>query len=294
MDKSFFVSFIKLEVNRNFVVRMKEEKFIDIQKLIASKNPKAAKWIPGFVMRYLKRILHQDEINTFLVEHKDEKNEVFCDSVMEFLNLKVVIDGIEKIPKDGKVILAMNHPLGGMDAIALISGLKNHRTDIKFIVNDLLMSLENISALFVGVNKHGKNEKSTRQQLVELFESDQLICIFPAGLVSRRLNGEIRDLVWKKTFMIYAKKHNHIIVPIHIDGKLSRFFYNLANFRQKIGIKMNIEMLYLSNELFKQRNRTIRFTIGSPVLASDLDQTKTELELAQVVRAKVYELEPKK
>jgi len=273
---------------------MKEEKFIDIQKLIASKNPKAAKWIPGFVMRYLKRILHQDEINTFLVEHKDEKNEVFCDSVMEFLNLKVVIDGIEKIPKDGKVILAMNHPLGGMDAIALISGLKNHRTDIKFIVNDLLMSLENISALFVGVNKHGKNEKSTRQQLVELFESDQLICIFPAGLVSRRLNGEIRDLVWKKTFMIYAKKHNHIIVPIHIDGKLSRFFYNLANFRQKIGIKMNIEMLYLSNELFKQRNRTIRFTIGSPVLASDLDQTKTELELAQVVRAKVYELEPKK
>lgn len=293
MDKSFFDYFLKLQVKINFVNQMEQDKFIDIQKLIASKNPKAAKWIPGFVMRYLKRILHQDEINAFLVKHKNDKNEVFCDHVMEYFNIKVIVDGMEKIPKEGKVILAMNHPLGGMDAIALVSALQNHRKDIKFIVNDLLMNLTNLSELFVGVNKHGKNEKSTRQQLIELFESDQLICIFPAGLVSRRSNGNIRDLEWKKTFMIYAKKHNHVIMPIHIDGKLSRFFYNLANFRQKIGIKANIEMLYLSNELFKQRNRTIRFTVGDPIVASDLSTSKTELELAQDIRAKVYELEPK-
>lgn len=273
---------------------MKREKFIDIQKLIASKSPRLVKWLPGFVIRYLKRILHQEEINDFIEIHDNDKNEVFCDYVMEYMNIKVVVEGMEKIPKNGKVILAMNHPLGGMDAIALISAIQNHRKDIKFIVNDLLMNLTHLADLFVGVNKHGKNEKSTRQQIVDLFASDQLVCIFPAGLVSRRSKGKIRDLTWKKTFVTYAKKHDHVVVPIHIDGRLSNFFYNLANFRSMIGIKANIEMLYLSNELFKQRNKTITFRVGEPIKVNELDTTKNEQELAQIIKEKVYDLEPKK
>lgn len=294
MNKSFAFRPNNFNVSINFVSQMKKEKFIDIQKLIASKNPRLTKWLPRFVIRYLKRILHQDEINHFIEIHQDDKNEVFCDHVMEYLNLKVVVDGMEKIPKNGKVIVAMNHPLGGMDAIALISALKTHRKDIKFIVNDLLMNLTNLTDLFVGVNKHGKNEKSTRQQIVDLFASDQLVCLFPAGLVSRRKKGEIRDFEWKKTFVTYAKKHGHVVVPIHIDGSLSNFFYNLANFRSKIGIKANIEMLYLSNELFKQRNKTITFRVGEPIIVNELDTTKSEQELAQIIKEKVYALETKK
>ena len=273
---------------------MKKEKFIDIQKLIASKSPRLAKWLPGFVFRYLKRILHQEEINDFIEKHENDKNAVFCDEVMAFLNIKVVVEGMEKIPKNGKAILAMNHPLGGMDAIALISALQNQRKDIKFIVNDLLMNLKNLSDLFVGVNKHGKNEKSTRQQIVDLFESDQLVCIFPAGLVSRRKKGKVRDLDWKKTFVTYAKKNDHLVIPIHIDGELSNFFYNLSNFRAKLGIKLNIEMLYLSDELFKQRNKTIIFRVGDPIKINELDTTKSEQEIAQIIKEKVYALEQKK
>lgn len=272
---------------------MEEQKFIDIQKLIASKSPRLVKWIPGFVMRYLKRILHQDEINAFLNEHKEEKNEDFCDEVMKYLNIKVVIEGIENIPKEGKTILAMNHPLGGMDAIALVSAIKHHRMDLKYIVNDLLMNLKNLEGIFVGVNKHGRNEKSIREQISDLFSSDSMVCLFPAGLVSRRSKGEVKDLVWKKTFITYAKKYNHTIVPIHIDGELSNFFYNLSAIRTKLGIKANIEMLYLSNELFKQRNKTITFKVGTPIKASELDPTKNEHELAQFIKDTVYEIDKK-
>ena len=272
---------------------MAEQKFIDIQKLIASKNPKLVKWIPGFVMRYLKRILHQNEINTFLSERKEYKDEAFCDQVMEYLNITVKIEGIENIPKEGRVILAMNHPLGGMDAIALVSAIKNHRMDLKYIVNDLLMNLTNLEGIFVGVNKHGRNEKSIREQISDLFESESMVCIFPAGLVSRRSKGVVKDLMWKKTFITYAKKFDYTIVPIHIDGELSNFFYNLSSIRTKLGIKANIEMLYLSNELFKQRNKTITFKVGQPIKASELDPTKNEQELAQEIKDTVYELDKK-
>lgn len=273
---------------------MNEEKFIDIKRLIESKSPKLAKWLPGFVIRYLKRILHQDEINDFLIAHKNDYNADFCDAVIAYFNMKVEVNGIENIPKEGPIIISMNHPLGGMDALALVSAIRDHRQDLKFIVNDLLMNLTNLSDLFVGVNKHGKNEISTREQIMNVFQSDEAVCIFPAGLVSRKQNGLIRDLDWKKTFMTYSIKYNQPIVPVYIDGELSKFFYRLSNFRRFLGIKLNIEMLYLADELFKQRNKTITFTIGKPILPKDLDLNVSEKDLAQEVKSIVYKLAEKK
>jgi 1-acyl-sn-glycerol-3-phosphate acyltransferase len=272
---------------------MSDEKFIDIKRLIKSKNPRLAKWLPGIVISYLKRILHQDEINDFLIKNKDAYDTDFCVEVIKFFNIEIEVKGIENIPKDGKVIIAMNHPLGGMDAIAFISALKNHRTDFKFIVNDLLMHLTNLRGLFVGVNKHGKNEGSVRQQIDAVFESDEAVCIFPAGLVSRKTNGLVRDLDWKKTFVTYSIRMDQPIIPVFIDGQLSNFFYRLANFRKFIGIKTNIEMLYLSNELFKQRNKKMTFTIGKPIFPSQLDKKKPERDLANDIKATVYSLAKK-
>lgn len=269
---------------------MGEEKFIDIKQLIASKNPRLAKWLPGFIIRYLKRILHEDEINKFLSINKEVKNNDFCDAVLEFLELKVEISGMEKIPREGPIIITMNHPFGGIDAITLVSALRGHREDLKFIVNDLLMNLENMKGLFVGVNKHGKNEMSTRQLIMNVFETDEAVCIFPAGLVSRKINGVIQDLEWKKTFVTYAKKYDQPIVPIYIDGKLSNFFYRLAKFRRFLGIKTNIEMLYLIDELFKQKGKTVKLKVGDIIYAKDLEDTKSERDLAQQVKAKVYDL----
>lgn len=271
---------------------MQENKFIDIRQLIASKNPKLLKWLPGFVINYLKRILHQDEINAFMASVPDAHDADFCDEVMKFLNIKVVIEGVENLPKEGKLVLAMNHPLGGMDAIALVSGIRKTRTDLKYIVNDLLLNLKRMDGLFLGVDKHKKNNQNKREQINELFASDYLVCIFPAGLVSRKIDGKVRDFEWKKTFLTLSKQNNRIIVPMHIDGHLSNFFYRLANIRTKLGIKMNIEMLYLSNELFKLRNSTIKMIIGKPIYTEDLPKVN-DRQQAQFIKDQLYKLAEK-
>jgi putative hemolysin len=267
---------------------MSTEDFINIRRLIASKNPRLVKWLPGFIIRYLERILHQEEINRFLRENPDLVNADFCKGVLDEIGVSFSISGIDNIPKEGKCILVMNHPLGGMDAMVLVDALRNHRTDLKFIVNDLLLNLEPLRDIFVGVNKHGKTSASSYAQVNELFASDQCVCIFPAGLVSRKQKGLIRDLPWKKTFVRQAKLNDSTIIPIHIDGRLSNFFYRLSNFRRFIGIKANIEMLYLADELFHQKGHHVKVTVGEPVPASALDNSKSDHDWAEWFRQKVY------
>ncbi|MBM3186407.1 MAG: 1-acyl-sn-glycerol-3-phosphate acyltransferase [Bacteroidetes bacterium] len=269
---------------------MTKEKFIDIKGLIESKNPKLIHWLPGFVISYLRRVLHEDEINQFLRENEAYQDIDFCESVLNYLNIRVNIHGIDQIPKDGPVILAMNHPLGGMDAIGLIVALRHQRNDLKFIVNDLLMNLKNLRGLFIGVNKHGKNDLSVRDQIKNAFSSENAICIFPAGLVSRKIDGVVQDLEWKKTFVVYSRELNRTIVPIHIEGELSPFFYRISKFRKWLGIKANIEMFWLSDELFRQRNKTINITVGSPILGAELNSELNDYEAAQYIRKIVYSL----
>ncbi|MBT6514386.1 MAG: glycerol acyltransferase [Crocinitomicaceae bacterium] len=275
---------------------MQEEehkKFIDVERLIGEKNPKALKWTPRFLINYLKRKLHQDEINRTLEENKHLHDYDFCNNIIDRFEINVISSGVENIPLEGGAIFVVNHPLGGMDALSIIHSIGNYRQDVKFIVNDILLSLKNLRGIFAGINKHGANSKDSLHALEELFSSNKAIFIFPAGLVSRRINKKVEDLEWKKTFISRAKKYNKTVVPVHLDGELSKFFYNLANFRTKLGIKMNIEMLYLADELYKQKNTTIRITYGEPIPASHFDQSKKDIEWAQWVKKQVYLLKDK-
>lgn len=269
---------------------MSEDKFIDVEGVIRSKNPKLLKRLPGFILRYLKKIIHEKEINDFFELHKDKKNQEFCEEVVKYFNIKIEVKHLERIPKEGGIVLAMNHPLGGMDAMILVTALQNHRTDLKFIVNDILMNIHNLNEMFVGVNKIGKNKPSTRKQIEELFTSDEAVCIFPAGLVSRKHSNRVEDLEWKKTFITYSRKYNRTVVPVYIEGRLSNFFYRLSNWRKRLGIKANIEMLYLSNELFKQENKTMRFVVGNPISEELLHSGLSDRQLAQKVKQIVYDL----
>ncbi len=270
---------------------MEEGKFIDIEKVIADKNPSVLKWMPRVVLNYLKNIIHEDEINDFIELHKDKKNEEFCQAVVDYFNLTVEVVGLEKIPTDERIVLAMNHPLGGMDAMILITALNGRRNDLKFIVNDILLNLKNMKDMFVGVNKVGNQKTGTRERIYELFESDDCVCVFPAGLVSRKVGRRVEDLEWKKTFVTNAKKFDRKVIPIYIEGHLSEFFYKFSNLRKKLGIKANLEMLYLSNELFKQSGRHIKFVVGDPIDPAILyNAHKSEHEIAQEVRGIVYEL----
>ena len=270
------------------------DKFIDIEKIIADKNPKLAKRLPKFIINYLKKTLHEDETNQFLEDTAGYDPYEFVDEVIRYLNINVEIEGLENIPKTGGYIMTANHPLGGMDAISIIQKIKPIRKDIKFVVNDILLNLKSLAGIFVGVNKHGTNSKDSLRKVDELFGTEQLIFVFPAGLVSRKKRGIVKDLEWKKTFVSRAKKYEKDVIPVFIEGSLGNFFYRLANFRKGIGVKANIEMLYLVDELYQQRDKTIRINIGEPIPHETFDKSKSDKEWANWVRNKVYELDKKK
>jgi putative hemolysin len=265
-------------------------KFIDIEELIKSKNPNVLKWIPKFLLSYLKKIIHQNEVNDFMLRNSELKGSDFCNQVIKEFNIKIITKGTEYIPKEGGYIFCSNHPLGGMDAMIIVSVFSKIRRDIKFIVNDLLLNLTNLQGLFVGVNKVGKNAVSSLQNVDELFASNQAIFVFPAGLVSRKKNGVVKDLEWKKTFITRAKKHQKNIVPVFVDGELTNFFYRLANFRTTLGIKSNIEMLYLADELYRQKNKTVTIVFGKSINYSVFGKEKTDFEWAQWMKNNVYGL----
>ena len=266
------------------------DKFIDIDKIIDEKNPKLRKWLPKFILNYLKKVLHQKEINQIIHDSKGLNGYEFCVRTIEYFNIKIVVSGIENIPEKGGVIFAANHPLGGMDALAIVKEVSPVRPDIKFVVNDILLHLKNLNHLFIGVNKHGSNTKESLANLNEAFSSEQAIFVFPAGLVSRRKKGIVKDLEWKKTFISRSKKFRKPVVPVFLDGELSSFFYNLSNFREKIGIKSNIEMLYLINEMFKQKNKIYHLHFGSQITYDTFDKSKSDKEWAEYVKQRVYDL----
>lgn len=266
------------------------EKFIDIDAIFKNKNPKLYKWMPKFVINYLKKIAHQEDCNDFMIRNADKQGVDFCKQVIHEFNIDVEVRGLENIPKEGGCIFASNHPLGGMDAMAVVAKIGDIRPDIQFIVNDLLLYLTNLKGIFVGVNKVGKSAMESLRMVDELFASEKAVFLFPAGLVSRKQKRVIKDLEWKKTFITRAKKYKRNVVPVYINGKLSNFFYNLANFRKKLGVKANIEMMYLADEMFRQKNQKIEIIFGKPIPYTSFDKSKPDTEWAELIKEQTYKL----
>jgi putative hemolysin len=263
------------------------EKFIDLEKIIASKNQHLAKLLPGFVLKYLKKIIHVDEINAAIYRNKDKIGIDFADAILKEFSVNIKAHNTENITKNGRYIIAANHPLGGLDGMALMCEVGKIRKDLLFPVNDLLMNLPQLKPLFVPINKHGKNTEN-HQILHDAFSSESVILYFPAGLVSRKNKGIIKDLEWKKTFITVAKKYQRDIIPTYIDGKNSNFFYNLSLIRRKLGIKANIEMLYLVDEMYKQKNKTINIIFGNPISYLTFDKKYSDKEWAEYIKNIVY------
>lgn len=269
----------------------KEDFLIDVEKILRSKAGDKAKYIPSFIISYLKRIVHQDEVNFHLNNTKDKVGVDFLEATLNYLDAKVEVEGVENLPTDGLCTFVSNHPLGGLDGISLgyILG-KHYDGRIKYIVNDLLMNLPGLAPLCIPVNKTGNQSRDLPRMIEAGFQSDAHIIMFPAGLCSRRINGVIQDVEWGKTFITKSVQTQRNIVPIHFEGRNSDFFYNLANICKKLGIKFNIAMLYLADEMFKNRHKTFKVTIGKPIAWQTFDRSKTPAEWANYVRGLVYQL----
>jgi len=272
----------------NFELKI-TERTIDIEDVFRKKNPGLARLIPKFVFGYLRRVIHETEINSFLYQNREKQGLDFVDAVLDEFGAVVETSGIGNLPVSGRCLIASNHPLGGLDGMALMQVVGRIRRDVVFPVNDLLMFLPNLRELFVPVNKHGSNYEAIGI-IEDTFASGKIILFFPAGLVSRKQGRRIEDLEWKKTFLTKAVKHRRPILPVYIEGRNSGFFYRLANLRKSLGIKSNIEMLYLVDEMFRQKNKTIRITFGKPIDWTVFDDRFDHREWARRLRAHVYDL----
>ena len=264
---------------------------IDIDKVLQSKAPDKYKYIPKCLISYLKKIIHQEEINVFLEEAKDKIGVDFLEASLEFLDAKIEVEGAENLPEGGLYTFVSNHPLGGQDGVAVGYVLGRHyKGKVKYLVNDLLMNLRNLAPLFIPVNKTGAQGRNFPAMVDAGFKSDNQLIMFPAGLCSRRHKGVIRDLDWTKTFIVESVKNRRDVVPVHFEGQNSDFFYNLANISKMLGIKFNIAMLYLVNEMFKNKHKTFRLTIGKPIPWQTFDKSRKPAQWAQYVKEIVYKL----
>lgn len=267
--------------------------YIDVDKVLKDKNPQLYKWLPTFILSWLKRIIHQNEINDFLKNYKGSSSIEFAQSVLSLFDVNIAIHDEKNLPKTGRYIVVSNHPLGGLDGIALIATLGKYRKDLKFPVNDLLMYLKELNEVFIPINKHGKNSLQAVKELNAVFESDELIFYFPAGLCSRKQKGVICDTAWKKTIISKAKEYKRDIIPVFFNGENSRRFYNLAKWRKKLGIKINIEMLFLPDEMFRQKGKKFEMTFGEPISFETFNNSKNDKEWATWLKDQVYALRKK-
>lgn len=270
---------------------MSEKMLIDIDAILASKAGKKARYVPRFLVSYLKKIAHQEELNGFLENEQDRYGVEFIEDFFRFFDNSFEVEGIENLPSEGWHTFVSNHPLGAIDGMGLGMILGRHYDEkIKYLVNDLLMNIPQLKSLFIPINKTGRQAKNLPRQVDEAFKSENHILMFPAGICSRRTNGVIRDLEWKKTFITKSVQTQRSVVPIHFDGRNSDFFYNLANINKMLGFKFNIAMLYLADEMFKNRGQKFKVTIGKPIAWETFDKSKTPAEWAQYVQDVVYSL----
>ena len=265
------------------------KKFIDIPKIFKEKSPKLAKRLPSFIVSLVERIVRIKEVNHYIYKWRNNYGLDWANGALEDFNVKFSISGIENIPKEGNPMVVSNHPLGGFDGIALTSAVGKIRPDLKFPVNDILLKLPGLKPMLTPINKHGSNAENIRI-LDEAFASDRILLFFPAGLVSRIQKDGIRDLEWKHTFITKAIKYKRDVIPTFIYAYNSNFFYKLAYWRKKLGIKANIEMLFLIGEAIKQRDSKIHIHFGKPIPYSTFDKTKNKKYWAQWVKNRVYSM----
>ena len=267
---------------------------IDIDKILNDKMGKKAKYVPRPLVTWLKRIIHQDEVNRYLWESRHLTGTEWLEECVRYLDMTLEIVGEENLPDktDGRLYtFVSNHPLGGEDGVALGAIIGHHYDGrFRYLVNDLLMNLPGLAPVCIPINKTGNQSRNFPAMVEAGFKIDNHMLMFPAGICSRKRDGNIRDIEWKKTFITKSVEYQRDIVPIHFGGQNSEFFYRLANFSDKYVKKINIAMLFLVDEMYKNAHKTFRIAIGKPIPWQTFDKGKTPAQWAQYVQDIVYTL----
>lgn len=263
---------------------------VDLDRVIADKSPRLARWLPKFATGYLKRVIHQDEINRILRLYSHLPPVEFIRVALKDMQISYESVGIEKLNPGTRFLFAGNHPFGGMDGLMLLDELDRRFGSGRIIVNDILMNIKPLAPLFIPINKHGRQNNVYAADLRQALQGEGQIATFPAGLCSRRVKGEVCDLPWKPSFIKNAIESERDVVPVFFEGRLSNFFYGLSNLRKRFGIKANLEMAWLVDELFRQRGKHFRIVFGEPVPWQTLAKESPAAQSVGI-RRKVYALQ---
>ena len=267
---------------------------IDLHRILRERLPeKYGRVIPGFVISLLERIIRQKELNEMLRVGWPARGSEFATRILDYLGVTLDVEGLDRLP-DRRLMFAGNHPLGGLDGIALISVLGRKYGDewVRFLVNDMLMNVEPLRDVFLPVNKYGSQGRAAALAINEALASGKQIFQFPAGLVSRlHDDGKVADLEWQKAFVAKAIEYERDIVPVRFEALNRMRFYRLARWRKKAGIKVNVEQVMLPAEVCACRDRRFRIVFGSPVGWRDLrDSGESPQRLAARLREEVYSI----
>ena len=268
----------------------RQPQILDIEEVIKAKAGKKAKRIPKFVIKWFKKFIHQDFINEYLKE--GYVGVEFCENCLKYLGVEIEVVGRENLPKDGrKYTFASNHPLGAIDGVTLGAVIgREYDGNIKYLMNDILMNLKGMAPLGIPINKLGGQARNLPKLINEVYESDCQMLVFPAGLCSRKIDGKIQDLEWGKSFIKKSRDTGRDIVPIHFEGENSKRFYRIAKLQKIFGLKFNLALMLLPDEMYRSKGRKYRITIGKPIAISSLDKSKTDVQWAQEIRQHVYDL----
>jgi len=266
------------------------QKVIDIEKVLRSSKSRFIKSLPGFIVRFIRRLIYQDEMNESIHRSRHLTGVPFVNGILEGWNVEVIVKGEENVPSAGKFIFVANHPVGAIDSLSFLSLIYRFFPDVISPSNQLFNYIPHLHPVILGVNVFGVNTKETAIRLNQLHESDSQVMIFPAGEVSRRKNGVISDPVWQKSFITKSVQFKRDVIPVFISGRNSNLFYFIANFRKLIGIKMYIETILLPREMMKQRNSSITLTIDKRISWETFTQEKSQAEWAQYVKEIVYKI----
>lgn len=264
---------------------------IDVDKILENKAPRIKRYIPRLVINWLRGLIHEDVLNCAIDNYGDQPPLDFIRGAFKILDINYSVEGLDGLDPNGRYIFASNHPFGGMDGMMLAEAIGSRLGDVRVVINDLLMYMEPLRPIWLPVNKHGRQNSEYARRMREAFEGPLPIMTFPAGLCSRRNKGVVADLEWRKNFIKQAHSTDRQVIPVFVEGRLSNRFYNIANLRQKLGVKFNIEMILLVDEMVRQKGQTFTLRFGKPISREELKQVGNYDEQVVFVRKKAYEMQ---
>lgn len=264
---------------------------IDIGKIIRSQKAPILKKMPRFIIRIIERIIHQKELNDLFFSLKDVEGFDFLDGLVEYFEVKAEVKGFENLPDSNRLIFALNHSMGAFEGFAALHYLKNLNPDIKLLINSLLANIKNSRPFLLPVNSFGRTGKTEMLKIAETYESETNIFTFPAGRVSRIIDGKVRDSDWHRSFIENAKRYKREIVPIYIENINSKLFYRIFKLRKFFRIRANIELFLLPHELFLAKKTIVKMRIGKPIPHTVFTNTFSTHQWAQKIKEHVYKFE---